>query len=269
MAEDGGEAPRPGANTGGHPAADAGGGGQEREREARGSEPEGPEGGGQEREREARGSEPEGPEGGGQEREREVRGSEPEGPEGGGQGKNLPAVASGQRPSGGQGKSGRPARKSRAERRARHAEVAGRDCPIVVDATNHIAGRLASNVAKMLLTGNRVSVVNCERAMISGTRANIVGEYKEFLEIASILHPKHGPFHPRRPDTIVSRMVRGMLPRKKPSGRAAHRRLRAYIGAPRELGAYKRVRFEKAMIKRAASGYTTMESLGDAVGWTR
>ena len=250
MAEDGGEAPRPGANAGGHPAADAGGGGQEREREARGSEPEGPEGGGQEREREA-------------------RGSEPEGPEGGGQGKNLPAVASGQRPSGGQGKSGRPARKSRAERRARHAEVAGRDCPIVVDATNHIAGRLASNVAKMLLTGNRVSVVNCERAMISGTRANIVGEYKEFLEIASILHPKHGPFHPRRPDTIVSRMVRGMLPRKKPSGRAAHRRLRAYIGAPRELGAYKRVRFEKAMIKRAASGYTTMESLGDAVGWTR
>ena len=147
--------------------------------------------------------------------------------------------------------------------------MAGRDCPIVVDATNHVAGRLASNVAKLLLGGNRVSIVNCERIMISGTRSNIVGEYREFLEIASILHPKHGPFHPRRPDTIISRMIRGMLPREKPSGRAALRRLRAYIGAPRELGAYRRVRFEKAMIKRAPSGYTTMENLGDAVGWTR
>ena len=179
---------------------------------------------------------------------------------------SLPEVAPGP---GAQETTGRRRRKSRAERRAAREAAAGRDCPIVVDATNHVAGRLASNVAKLLLGGNRVSIVNCERIMISGTRSNIVGEYKEFLEIASILHPKHGPFHPRRPDTIISRMVRGMLPREKPSGRAAHRRLRAYIGAPRDLGAYKRVRFEKAMIKRAPSGYTSMESLGDAVGWTR
>ena len=178
----------------------------------------------------------------------------------------LPAVAS---KSGPQKGGAARTRKSRAERRAAREAVAGRDCPIVVDATNHVAGRLASNVAKLLLGGNRVSIVNCERIMISGTRSNIVGEYREFLEIASILHPKHGPFHPRRPDTIISRMIRGMLPREKPSGRAALRRLRAYIGAPRELGAYRRVRFERAMIKRAPSGYTTMESLGDAVGWTR
>ena len=159
--------------------------------------------------------------------------------------------------------------KSRAERIAARDAAAGTDRPIVVDATNHVAGRLASNVAKLLLKGNRVSIVNCERIMISGTRSNIVGEYKQFLEIASILHPKHGPFHPRRPDTMITRMIRGMLPRKKPSGRAAHRRLRAYIGAPKDLGAYKRVRFEKAMITRPASGYTTMASLGDAIGWTR
>ncbi len=178
----------------------------------------------------------------------------------------LPAVAS---KSGPQKGGAARTRKSRAERRAAREAVAGRDCPIVVDATNHVAGRLASNVAKLLLGGNRVSIVNCERIMISGTRSSIVGEYREFLEIASILHPKHGPFHPRRPDTIISRMIRGMLPREKPSGRAALRRLRAYIGAPRELGAYRRVRFERAMIKRAPSGYTTMESLGDAVGWTR
>ena len=179
---------------------------------------------------------------------------------------DRPAAASGPEAQKGRGPQ---ARKSRAERRAAREAAAGRDCPIVVDATNHVAGRLASNVARLLLGGSRVSIVNCERIMISGTRSNIVGEYREFLEIASILHPKHGPFHPRRPDTIISRMIRGMLPREKPSGRAALRRLRAYVGAPRELGAYKRVRFEKAMIKRSPSGYTTMESLGDAVGWTR
>jgi len=33
------------------------------------------------------------------------------------------------------------------------------DAPIVVDGTNHIAGRLASNVAKLLVLGNRVTIV--------------------------------------------------------------------------------------------------------------
>ncbi len=140
---------------------------------------------------------------------------------------------------------------------------------IVVDATDHIAGRLASNVAKLLLQGNRVSMVNCERIMISGSRASIVGEYRKFLEIASILHPKHGPFHPRRPDTIMTRMVRGMLPRKKPSGITAHKRLRAYIGTPSPLKSHKKIQFEKAKVRGAHSRYTSMADLGTTVGWTK
>jgi len=98
--------------------------------------------------------------------------------------------------------------------------------PLVIDGTDHIAGRLSSNVAKLLLEGNRVTVVNSEKIMISGRKKSIVGEYKQFLKISSILHPKHGPFHPRKPDTIISRMIRGMLPRDKPSGKAALSRLR-------------------------------------------
>ena len=142
------------------------------------------------------------------------------------------------------------------------------DRPIVVDATDHIAGRLSSNVAKLLLKGNRVSIVNCEKIMISGTRSNIIKEYRDFLEIASILHPKHGPFHPRRPDTIMKRMIRGMLPRKKPSGLTAHKRLRTYIGSPKELSSFKKIQFEKAKIKKTASNYTTMADLGRTIGWT-
>lgn len=142
------------------------------------------------------------------------------------------------------------------------------DKAIVVDATDHIAGRLSSNVAKLLLKGNRVTVVNCDKIMISGTRSNIIKEYRDFLEVSSILHPKHGPFHPRRPDTIMKRMIRGMLPRKKPSGLTAHKRLRTYIGSPKELRSFEKIQFEKAKIKKPSSNYTTMGELGRTIGWT-
>ncbi len=139
---------------------------------------------------------------------------------------------------------------------------------IVVDSTDHVAGRLASYTAKMLLKGNRVTLVNCERIMVSGSRSNIIGEHRKFLEVASILNPKHGPFHPRRPDTIMERMVRGMLPRKKPSGRAAHKRLRTYIGVPKEVKSLKKIQVENARIRRAAYTYTTMADIGRTIGWT-
>lgn len=140
--------------------------------------------------------------------------------------------------------------------------------PIVVDGTDLIAGRLCSNVAKLLLQGNKVAIVNCENIMISGTRKNILGEYKKFLEIASILHPKHGPYHPRRPDTMISRMVRGMLPRKKSSGQDALKRLRAYIGVPSELKSFEKIQFDNAKIRKSNAYYTSMAELGRNVGWT-
>ncbi|MFI5416932.1 MAG: 50S ribosomal protein L13 [Nitrososphaerales archaeon] len=139
---------------------------------------------------------------------------------------------------------------------------------IVVDGTDQVAGRLSSNVAKMLLQGNRVTVVNCEKIMLSGNRSSIVNEYRDFLEIASILHPEHGPYHPRRPDTIIARMIRGMLPRKKPSGTEALKRLRTYMGVPKELKSSKKIVLENAKITRPSANYTTMFDLSKTVGWT-
>ena len=143
------------------------------------------------------------------------------------------------------------------------------DRPIVVDTTDHIAGRLSSHVAKLLLEGNRVSLVNCEKIMMSGTRANIIKEYREFLEINSVINPKHGPVHYRRPDTIIAKMIRGMLPYdRKASGIEAHKRLRTYIGSPKELKSFEKIQFEKAKIKKSASNYTTMAELCRVIGWT-
>ncbi len=139
---------------------------------------------------------------------------------------------------------------------------------IVVDGSDLIAGRLCSNVAKLLLQGNNVSIVNCDKIMISGKRNSIIEEYKTFLKIGSIIHPEHGPYHPRRPDTIISRMIRGMLPRKKPSGQTALRRLRAYVGIPKELRSLEKIQFEKAKIKRSNAYYTSMADLGRTIGWT-
>ena len=140
--------------------------------------------------------------------------------------------------------------------------------PIVVDGTNLIAGRVCSNVAKLLRKGNRVTIINCEKIMISGKKSTIVREYEEFLKIASIIHPKHGPFHPRRPDTIMKRMIRGMLPKEKPSKKTDLARLRTYIGVPNDVKGLEKIQFEKSKITRSSSKYTTMAELSRYIGGT-
>ena len=143
------------------------------------------------------------------------------------------------------------------------------DRPVVVDATNHIAGRLASNVAKLLLQGQRVTVVNCEKIMMSGKRETQIREYREFLEINSIINYKHGPVHYRRPDTLMAKMIRQMLPfDRKPSGKLAFARLRTYIGAPNNTKPIEKIQFEKALITRAASNYTPLAEICRVIGWT-
>ena len=158
---------------------------------------------------------------------------------------------------------------NKSNRMAKQETVVRTDRPIVVDATDHIAGRLASNVAKLLIQGNRVSVVNCEKIMMSGTRSNQIKEYREFLEINSIINYKHGPVHYRRPDTVMAKMIRQMLPYdRKPSGKEAHQRLRTYIGSPKEIKSLEKIKFEKAMIRKTPSNYTALGELCRVIGWT-
>lgn len=143
------------------------------------------------------------------------------------------------------------------------------DRPIVVDGTDHIAGRLSSYVAKLLIKGNRVSIVNCEKIMMSGTRVNQIKEYREFLEINSVINPKHGPVHYRRPDTLIAKMIRQMLPfDRKPSGKESYQRLRTYIGSPKEIKSLEKIQFEKAKIKKTAANYTSIGELCRVIGWT-
>jgi len=106
---------------------------------------------------------------------------------------------------------------------------------MIIDAKDLILGRMASSVAKRLLEGEKVAIVNAEQAIISGRRKLTFDVYDAWLEIGSIVNPKKGPFHPRKPNDLVRLAVRGMLPFDKPRGREAYRRLRVYIGVPAEF----------------------------------
>jgi len=134
---------------------------------------------------------------------------------------------------------------------------------IIVDAKGLILGRLASNVAKLLLQGETVIILNAEKAAISGKKQQIVQEAKAFLEVG---HPRKGPLHPRRPDKIVSRTVRGMLPRRKPKGVAAYKRLRVYLGAPLEFEDKKIQTIPEASADKLKSPYITVGDLAKEIG---
>lgn len=138
---------------------------------------------------------------------------------------------------------------------------------IVVDATNCIAGRMCSHVSKLLLQGNRVAIVNAEKAMLSGSRSKTIELYKEHLEINSVTNPIHGPFHPRRPDTMLSKMVRGMVPKRKPSGMTAFGRLRVYIGVPEEMKKAKMESFADSKITKPESYYISVGEIAGQIGW--
>jgi large subunit ribosomal protein L13 len=138
---------------------------------------------------------------------------------------------------------------------------------IVVDASNCISGRLCSKVSKLLLQGNRVSVVNAEKVMVSGNKYEVIESYKKMLEVSSVTNPIHGPFHPRRPDTIITRMIRGMVPKSKPSGIQAFKRLRVYIGTPEELKNSAMKTFEDTKITRQQSFYISMADVAKQIGW--
>lgn len=139
---------------------------------------------------------------------------------------------------------------------------------VYVDATNQIAGRLCSKVAKLLLSGKMVTVVNAEKALISGSRTSIVTEWSKKLEISSKVNPIYGPIHPRRPDNILHRMVRGMVPRKKPKGDTAMKRLRVYIGVPDKIKSKQLTQFEDAAARRPIPVYVTMTELSKTLGWS-
>jgi large subunit ribosomal protein L13 len=102
----------------------------------------------------------------------------------------------------------------------------------IINADGMILGRLSSILATRLLAGEEIAVVNAEKAIISGTRARVLSHYRRKRERGS---REGGPFFPRRPDHIMKRTVRGMVPYRRERGDDALKRLRVYVGVPKEF----------------------------------
>ena len=99
---------------------------------------------------------------------------------------------------------------------------------LVVDATDCIMGRVASEVASRALAGERIAIVNAEAAVITGRREDVIERYQTRNQLGS----DRGPYFPKRPDGILKRAVRGMLPTDRQRGRTALSNVRVYVNNP-------------------------------------
>ena len=100
---------------------------------------------------------------------------------------------------------------------------------MLIDATDLIVGRLATFAAKKALLGEKIDIVNCEKAIMSGSKEMLMAKWARKRKLGTW---SKGPFHIRLSDRMVRRIVRGMLPYKTPRGREAFERVMCYRGMP-------------------------------------
>ena len=135
----------------------------------------------------------------------------------------------------------------------------------VVDGENSILGRLASEVARKLMEGHEVYVVNAKKIIIVGNPPTIVEKYKKRIDGKIKGNPLKGPKFPRTIEGIVKRAIRGMIPRRKPKGREALRRLRVYRDVPDFISKDEIIKVDSA-VKSPLIRYLTVEELSKRLG---
>ncbi|MFC1754009.1 50S ribosomal protein L13 [Thermoproteota archaeon] len=121
---------------------------------------------------------------------------------------------------------------------------------MIIDATDSIIGRIATVAAKKALLGEKVNIVNCEKAVVTGSKENVFARFKQKRNMGV---PLKGPYRPRMPDRMVRRIVRGMLPYKKDKGRQAFNKVMCYIGVPENLKSQSLDKIKEADVSKMPS----------------
>ena len=137
----------------------------------------------------------------------------------------------------------------------------------IIDASNIILGRLASIVAKRLLNGEKITIVNAEKAVISGNDKNIFEEAMKRLEIRTLGSKTKSPKHYRRPDGLVRKTIRGMLPWDKSKGKTAYRMLKVYIGIPKNLNDVIPQTIAEASLTNVRASLISVGEVAKSIGW--
>lgn len=130
----------------------------------------------------------------------------------------------------------------------------------VIDATDTPLGRLASVVAKRLLNGEEIFIVNAELSIINGNKEEIIKRYRRKREIGGT--KRKGPYFPKMPHMILKRTVRGMLPYQQYKGRKAYKRLKVFIGVPEEFEGKEKEKIES----KKSVNYITLKELSEYLG---
>lgn len=110
----------------------------------------------------------------------------------------------------------------------------------IIDGKNATLGRLASYVAKEALKGEEIAILNCDQIIITGNKKRIQEDFQK--KRSRVGSGQTGPKLSKTSDKIVKRVIRGMLPdHRKGMGRQAFKRIKCYIGIPKEFQESKKI----------------------------
>ena len=130
---------------------------------------------------------------------------------------------------------------------------------MIINAEGLIAGKIAAYAAKQALLGEKVDIINAEKACITGSKKNLLENYAAKVKRGN---PFKGPYFPTTPDRILRRTVRGMLPWKIHRGKDAYKRVMCYLGVPDGLQGKEVITLKQADIAKTKSlRYLTLAEL--------
>ena len=133
----------------------------------------------------------------------------------------------------------------------------------LVNAEGLIVGRMCSKVAKRLLNGKKSSFLTLKKPCSRQKKSKLL-EAHIFLEVGA---PERGPFHYRRPDRFLRKVVRGMVPFKQPKGKNAYKRLKVFMGIPLELKDKEMITFTEASSANLKGPHFTLGEMVKEIGW--
>jgi len=128
---------------------------------------------------------------------------------------------------------------------------------VIVNGENAILGRMSTFVAKELLKGKSVDIINSEKVIISGDGKVFAKKIQEKRGMGSGGSLK-GPKYIRVEDRLLKRIIRGMLPRDRFKGREAFKRLKCHIGEEAVVSDGKEI---KTFEHRRPRKYSTMNQI--------
>ncbi|HUB92370.1 MAG TPA: 50S ribosomal protein L13 [Candidatus Saccharimonadales bacterium] len=139
----------------------------------------------------------------------------------------------------------------------------------LIDGEESILGRMSSKVAKLLIEGNEVYLVNAEKIRITGHVPDLVAKYKRRIELKDKANPEHSPHYSRRPDLLVKRVIRGMLPYKQPKGKTAYKLLKVYMGPAKDIKDAKKHDIGAKQAKETFENSMTILELAEKLGYQK